>query len=274
MDIEINQTIKNLETNKQLTTRGGEYWMARTLQTILGYTTWENFEWVIEKAKIACETSGIDPDDHFLETTKMVEIGSGAKREQVDLFLDRYACYLIAMSGDSKKIEIGTAQTYFAVQTRLQELQQQRQSALDSDETRLKLREEVKAHILDLNSTAKQAGVQRYGLFHDAGYRGLYEMGLAQIKLKKGLKTNEQLFDRAGSAELAANYFRITQAEEKLKRDKVNNERQAIDTHLEVAREVRRTIKKIGGVMPENLPAEPSIKKIASQKKKTLPKPE
>jgi DNA-damage-inducible protein D len=271
MNVEIDLTIKKLEAAKLLTKLGGEYWIARTLQTILGYDRWENFEGAIEKARIACERTGEGPENHFRATTKMVEIGSGARREQVDWFLDRYACYLIAMNGDAKKIEIATAQTYFAIQTRRQELQDR--AILPSDDLRIQLREQVKIHIRALNSTAKQAGVQRYALFHDAGYRGLYDMGLKTVKARKGVREKENLFDRVGSAELAANYFRITQTDEKLKRDNVNSERDAINTHLDVGREVRQTIKKLGGTMPENLPPEPSLKKIKSEQRQRLPKP-
>jgi DNA-damage-inducible protein D len=271
MNAEIDLTIKKLEAAKLLTKLGGEYWMARTLQTILGYEKWDNFLGIIEKAQAACKTTGEDSSDHFLETGKMIELGKGARREQVDYFLDRYACYLIAMNADPKKIEIGTAQTYFAIQTRRQELQDR--AILSSNDLRIQLREQVKIHIRGLNSTAKQVGVQRYGLFHDAGYRGLYEMGLTAVKARKGIGKKENLFDRVGSAELAANYFRITQTDEKLKRDKVNSERDAINTHLDVGREVRQTIKNLGGTMPENLPPEPSLKKIKSEQRQRLPKP-
>jgi DNA-damage-inducible protein D len=269
MDAGIDQTIKTLEAVKLLTKAGGEYWMARTLQTILGYDRWENFEGAIEKALVACVTTGEDPENHFRATTKMVEIGSGARREQVDYFLDRYACYLIAMNGNAQKVEIATAQTYFAVQTRRQELNDR--AILPTDELRLQLREQVKIHIRGLNSTAKQAGVQRYALFHDAGYRALYEMGLAAVKRRKGIGEKENLFDRVGSTELAAHYFRITQTDEKIKRENINTEADAINAHLHVGREVRQTIKNLGGAMPENLPAEQPINQLKAKLKKRLP---
>lgn len=271
MDAGIDQTIKRLEAAKLLTKAGGEYWMARTLQTILGYDRWENFENAMEKARIACLTSGEDPINHFRETTKMIEVGKGARREHVDYFLDRYACYLIAMNGNAQKVEIATAQTYFAVQTRRQELQDR--AIPSTDELRLQLREQVKVHIRGLNSTAKQAGVQRYALFHDAGYRALYEMGLAAVKNRKGIGPKENLFDRVGSTELAAHYFRITQTDEKIRRENINTEADAINTHVRVGREVRQTIKNLGGVMPENLPAEKPIKELKREIKKRLPKP-
>jgi DNA-damage-inducible protein D len=196
------EIISELDKFKRVGPKGGEYWTGRELQEVLGYGTWENFERAIEKARIACNTYGEDQDDHFRGTTKMVEIGSGAQRPTKDFFLTRYACYLIAMNGDSSKPEIATAQTYFAVQTRRQEI---RDSNLLSK--RVELRSRVSGAIKVLNSTAKQAGVQNYGLFHDAGYRGLYSMGLTDIKTRKGIGQKEDLFDRVGRAELAANEF-------------------------------------------------------------------
>ncbi len=259
----LDSIIKQLDANKKLTRTGGEYWMARDISPILGYPEWENFDNVIQKARMACESTGIDPQNHFLETTKMVSIGSGANRRIKDYFLTRYACYLVAMNGNSRKPEIGTAQTYFAVQARRQEIQDQ----LTDKEKRLQLRERVKNANLSLASTAKKAGVQRYGIFQDAGYQGLYEMGLADIKKRKGIDEKENLLDRAGRTELAANEFRITQTEEKLIRDGVKLERHAIDTHKNVGREVRNVIKKLGGTMPEDLPPEESIKKLTSKQK-------
>jgi len=266
---DLSQTIKRLDAAKKLTKNGGEYWMAREIQPILGYERWENFHNVINKARMACESSGIEPDNQFRDITKKVTVGSGAMVPQVDYFLTRYACYLIAMNGDSTtKPEIATAQTYFAVQTRRQEIQDR----LTADEKRLQLRDRVKSANKNLNSAAKQAGVQRYALFHDAGYRGLYEMGLADIKRKKGLLEKEDLLDRAGRAELATNEFRITQTEVKLVRDKITNEKDAMETHREVGREVRATIRKLNGIMPEDLPTEPSIKKLAQARKKETTK--
>jgi DNA-damage-inducible protein D len=267
MDI-LDSVIGRLDASKRLSQRGGEYWMARDIQPILGYATWENFQKVIEKARMGCESTGIDPDNHFRDITKMIEAGKGAMVQKGDYFLTRYACYLIAMNGDPTKPEIATAQTYFAVQARRQEIQDQ----LTDREKRLQLRERVKCANLSLASTAKRAGVQRYGIFQDAGYQGLYEMGLAEIKKKKGIGEKENLLDRAGRTELAANEFRITQTEEKLIRDGVNMERQAIDTHKHVGHEVRNVIEKLGGTMPENLPPEESIKKLATKRKqKALP---
>jgi len=250
--------INRLDVLKKHTTKGGEYWMGRDIQQILGYTTWENFQNVIKRAYMACESAGIDPVDHFLDTTKMITAGKGATRQKGDFFLTRYACYLIAMNGDASKSEIGIAQTYFAVQTRRQEIFDK----LTDQEKRIVLRLRVKKANISLCSTAKRAGVQKYALFHDAGYKGLYEMGLTDIKTKKGIPLSDDLLDRAGRTELAANEFRITQTEEKLVRENVGNEKQAINTHYDVGKEIRETIKKLGGTMPEDLPPEESIKKI------------
>ncbi len=263
---DIYKTINELDSAKKLTGKGKEYWMARDIHKILGYPDWANFESVIQRARMACESTGVDVDNHFHDTTKMVLIGSGTNRKIKDYFLTRYACYLIAMNGDSRKPEIGTAQSYFAVQARRQEKQDQ----LSEAERRFQLRERVKNANLSLASTAKKVGVQRYGLFQDAGYQGLYEMGLTAIKRRKKIDDKENLLDRAGRTELAANEFRITQTEEKLVRDGVHMERHAIDTHRNVGREVRNVIKKLGGTMPEDLPPEESIKKIIRKKPKEI----
>ena len=255
--------INRLEEIKKTSKNGGHYWMGREIQQVLGYDKWDKFENVIKKAMMACESSGEAPNNHFLQTGKMVDIGSGAQRETKDYFLTRYACYLVSMNGDTNKPEIGYAQTYFAVQTRKQEIQDQ----LTADKRRILLRVRVKDANKSLNSTAKKTGVQRYAIFQDAGYKGLYEMGLAEIKKKKGIPKKEHLLDRAGRTELAANEFRITQTEDKLIRDNINSEKQAINTHREVGEEVRKTISKLGGVMPEDLPPEEPIKKLMSKYK-------
>jgi DNA-damage-inducible protein D len=256
-----------LESKKKTTKKGGDYWMARDIQGVLGYSRWENFEKIVRKALMSCESVGADPVNHFRESTKMVEVGSGAMVSTQDYFLTRYACYLIAMNGDVSKPEIATAQAYFAVQTRKQEIQEQ----LTTEERRVQLRERVRIANKSLASTAKQAGVIRYAIFQAAGYKGLYEMGLSEVKRVKGIGQHEDLLDRAGRTELAANEFRITQTEEKLMREKVNSEQQAIQTHEYVGREVRAAIGKLGGRMPEKLPPEPSIKKIQGKLRKQLP---
>lgn len=259
---------KQVEGRRRTGKAGGHYWMARDLQEILGYQRFESFEPVILKARLACESAGIEPDDQFRQTTEMVSIGSGAERNRADWFLTRYACYLIAMNADSSKSQVGFAQTYFAVQTRKQEIAEK----LSGIEKRIEQRHRVTQTVKALNSAAKTAGVQKYALFHDAGYRGLYDMGLADIKRRKGLTAKEDLLDRAGRAELAAIEFKNTQTEQKIIRDKIVGETQAIQTHRGVASEVRRTIRTLGGTLPENLPPEESIKKIeAARNRKKLP---
>jgi DNA-damage-inducible protein D len=232
--------------------------MARDLLPLLGYTRWENFANVIEKAKMACESAGVPPSDQFLDITKGIAAGKGAEIQRVDFYLSRYACYLIAMNGDPGKSEIGQAQTYFAVQTRRQEVQDQ------NPERRIELRQRIKEANRNLNSAAKDVGVQNYGLFHDSGYRGLYGMGLTDLKAYKRIPPKDDLLDRAGRVELAANEFRITQAEDKLRREDVKGEGAAINTHREVGQAVRTTIQKLGGKLPEDLLPEPSIKRLSA----------
>lgn len=264
MNTEISALSASLDAVKREAANGAEYWMARDLVRSLGYLTWENFYSVIEKAKMACESAGTPPSNHFRDVTNMIEVGKGAKAKKADCFLSRYACYLIAMNGDPRKPEIGIAQTYFAVQTRKQEIQDQASSV----EKRLELRERVTNANKSLSNAAKIAGVQKYGLFQDAGYRGLYGMGLQQIKAHK--KIDGDLLDHAGRVELAANEFRITQTEQKLVREKIVGETNAIKTHKAVGEEIRSTIEKLGGTMPEDLPPEPSLKKLSAAKKTSL----
>jgi DNA-damage-inducible protein D len=259
---------KQVEEKRRTGKAGGHYWMARDLQEILGYQSFESFERVILKARMACESAGVEPDDQFRQTTEKVLIGSGAERNRGDWFLTRYACYLIAMNGEPAKPQVGFAQTYFAIQTRKQEIVER----LSGVEKRIEQRHRVTQTVKALNSAAKTAGVQKYALFHDAGYRGLYEMGLADIKRRKGLPEKEDLLDRAGRAELAAIEFKNTQTEQKIIREKIVGESHAIRTHRGVAAEVRRTIQTLGGILPEDLPPEESIKKIeAARKRKKLP---
>jgi DNA-damage-inducible protein D len=254
-------TINKLNSLTLLLKDDVEIWMARDIQPVLGYQKWSNFLETIERARAACRGVGIDPKDHIAATSKKIEIGKGATRVVDDYFLSRYACYLIAMNADSSKPEIAAAQTYFAIQTRRME-QQDAQDALQ----RLEMRERVRDANKELNNAAHEAGVlsSKFGIFHDAGYRGLYTMSLREIKERKGIDKDD-LLDRAGHAELAANYFRITQTEQKLRRDNVNGERKAIDTHKEVGAKVRSTIKELGGTMPEDLPAEKPIKQLKKE---------
>ena len=252
-----------LDERRMLTEDSVDYWRGRDLQPILGYDRWENFEAVIKRAMQACESVGVDPVSHFLDTTNTVMGGGGAQMQRADYFLTRYACYLVAMNGDSRKPEIGFAQTYFAVQTRRQE----KFDELTEAEKRIKLRERVKDNSKHLNEAAKGAGVQDYPSFHAAGYRGLYGgLGVGEIKQRKNIEAKESILDRAGRAELAANDFRITQTEEKLAG--VDSESHATAIHHSVGKEVRKAIENIGGTMPEDLPPEPHIKHLLKEQKK------
>lgn len=257
--------VGQLETLRHLSPDGAEYWLARELQELLGYDTWRNFRLAITRAMESCESAGGVATDHFVETSKMVDIGSGAKRETDDWFLSRYACYLIAVNGDTAKPEIGFAQKYFLVQARKQEQQEQ----LTEVERRALLRDRVRDSNKKLGEAAKQANVQRYAIFHDAGYKKLYAgLGVREIKRHKGIPDKDDLLDCAGRAELALNEFRITQAEQKIIRDAIKTEQHAIQAHEIVAAEVRNAIKKVGGTMPENLPAEPNINKLVPPKRR------
>lgn len=253
---------KDFEDIKKIDENGIEYWQARELLPLLGYERWEKAEEVVARAARACMNSGQDVDNHFHRMGKMVQIGSNTMREVRDYKLDRYACYLIAQNGDPNKSEIALAQTYFAIQTRRQEIFDK----LPDAEKRLFVRGEVSSENKKLFKTAKEAGVSRFGLFNDAGYRGLYGASVADIEGRKGIKKGE-LLDRAGSTELAANLFRITQTEEKLKKDKVREEAAANQTHFMVGGKVRQTIKDIGGDLPENLKPEKHIREVKKEVK-------
>lgn len=254
---------KDFESIKKIDENGIEYWEARELMPLLGYAQWRAFEDVISRAAKACINSGQDVDNHFARSSKMVEIGSNTVREVVNYKLDRYACYLVGQNGDSKKPEIATAQTYFAIQTRRQEVFEQ----LSEAEKRLFIRGEVSDSNKKLFKTARRAGVTKFGLFNDAGYKGLYGMPLSDIERRKGIKKGE-LLDKAGSTELAANLFRITQTDEKIKKDSVYGGEAASRTHFMVGGKVRQTIKDIGGILPEELPPEKHIKEIKKEIKK------
>jgi DNA-damage-inducible protein D len=254
-----------LDSRMRVTAQGFPFWYGRELMEILSYTNWENFVSVIVKAKVACDNSGKFSANHFLDFKEMIEAGKGAKKNRANMVLSRYACYLIAMNGDSTKSEVSTAQTYFAVQTHKQEMEQ----ALTDEQRRLLLRNRVKDANKKLFSAAKSAGVQRYALFQDAGYKGLYGgLGSDQIKQIKKIAATDDLLDCIGREELAANEFRATQTEAKLQRDKIQGEGKAIETHFEVGKRVRQTIAEIKGTMPEDLPAEPSIKRLADKQAK------
>ena len=263
-------TTKLFEDIKHIDEFGNEYWLARELQNILEYTQWRRFENVINKAKIACKNSNIKVDDHFANVGKMVDIGSNTKRITKDYRLTRYACYLIAQNGDSRKEVIALAQTYFAIQTRKQELSEKEYNELTEDEKRLYRRNQVRKGNYNLNKTAVKAHVKDLARFHNAGYKGLYNGETADdIFKRKKLRYREDILDNMGSEELANNIFRIAQTDAKLKRDKVDNEYTANSVHYEVGREVRESIKRLGGTMPENLPTpNRSLKKLEKDNKK------
>lgn len=244
---------------------GQEYWSARELYTVLEYIKWDKFLNVIKKAKQACINSEQEPNDHFPHVENMVQIGSGAKRNIGDIQLSRYACYLIIQNADPSKDVVALGQTYFAVQTRKQEVLEENFGKLQTEEDkRLFLRKEMAEHNKQLADAAKKAGVIQpweYAVFQNHGYMGLYSgLGAKDIHAKKELKKSQNILDHMGSTELAANLFRATQTEEKLKRDNIKGKQKANETHFEVGKKVRKTIEELGGTMPENLPVEKSRK--------------
>lgn len=267
-----NYTESLFESIKHINEYGEEFWYARELSKILEYKDFRNFELAIFKAMDACKNSGYEILDHFGETTEMVAIGSGAQRGFKSYELSRYACYLIVMNGDSNKKVIALGQTYFAVKTRQQELIEQFDE-LSDDQKRLAIRREMAEHNKSLVEAAKDAGVetsQEYAVFQNYGYRGLYGgMSAKDIHARKKLKPNEKILDHMGYEELAANLFRATQTEAKLRRDNVQGKKEANNTHYQVGKKVRQTIKELGGTMPEDLPTpEKSIKQIEREQKK------
>jgi len=264
----------SFESLKIINEQGGEIWLARQLAKILDYAEYRNFLPVIEKAKKACENSNQTISDHFVEIHEMVEIGSTAKRELPSFALSRYACYLIVQNADASKAVIANGQTYFAMQTRRQELQDDTGfQQLNEDQKRLMLRNELADHNKQLAAAAKDAGVETgldYAIFQNHGYKGLYGgLDNKAIHQHKGLKKSQKILDHMGSTELAANLFRATQTEEKLKRDEVINKTQANQTRFEVGAKVRETIQELGGTMPEDLPKpEKGIPQLARAQKK------
>lgn len=266
----------DFESIKHLDENGAEYWLARDLHQLLGYSRWDGFKKTIERAKESCRRSNNTVENHFHHLTKMVLIGYGTKREIEDIALSRYACYLIVQNGDPTKPIIAAGQTYFAVQTRRQELSDEEAfSRLDAEQKRLFLRRELKAHNKRLSDAAHDAGViepRDYAIFQNYGYKGLYGgLGQKEIHELKGLKKNQHILDHMGHEELAANLFRATQTEAKLRRDRVEGKEEANKTHYSVGREVRETIHRLGGTMPEDLPTpEKSIQQLEREEKKRL----
>jgi DNA-damage-inducible protein D len=260
------EVVAGFESAAQRSAEGVEFWSARDLMALLGYGKWQNFQAVIEKAQMACHQSGYRISDHFAEVSKMVEIGSGAERSAGDTHVTRYGAYLIAQSGDTRKKQVAFAQTYFAVQTRRQEAQGSDRQQLSEDQKRIDLRERIAAHNKDLASAARIAGVGlpvEFAAFQNHGYRGLYGgLDVNRIRETKGLAGKAQILDHMGSTELAANLFRATQAEEKLRREGIKGRENANAAHFEVGQKVRKAIADIGGTMPERLETAEDIDKV------------
>ena len=261
------------EQTKQIDENGNEFWSARQLSKIIDYTEFRNFQPVIERAKDACKNSGQPVENHFVDYHEMVGIGSGAERKMESIKLSRYACYLIVQNADPAKEIVASGQTYFAVQTRIQEIQQMQayQQLKTEEEKRLFLRKEMAEHNKHLAEAAKGAGVIEpidYAIFQNHGYMGLYGgLDAKGIHKRKKLKKSENILDHMGSTELAANLFRATQTEEKLKRENIKGKQKANQAHYEVGKKLRKTIQEIGGTMPENLPVANSIKKLSKKDK-------
>jgi len=270
----VEQHHETFESIRQFDAEGNEFWIARQLAKILEYSEYRHFQPVIERAKDSCRNSGHAVEDHFEDVLDMVDIGSGAKRQIADIRLSRYACYLIVQNGDPSKPVIANGQSYFALQTRRQELNDNEAFArLSENDKRLAIRNELAEHNKHLAAAAKDAGVETsidYAIFQDHGYKGLYGgRGAKDIHAIKGLKKSQKILDHMGSTELAANLFRATQTEEKLRRDQVRGKQKANQTHFEVGKKVRQTIDELGGTMPEALPKpEKSIQQIEGAKKK------
>lgn len=263
---------QTFESIKHVNEYGQEYWLARELQSVLEYAQWRNFAEAIERAKLACKNSGFEIEDHFADVSKTINMPKGAHKEVPDYMLSRYACYLIVMNGDPRKEVIAAGQTYFAIKTRQQELSDDYKELIE-DQKRLAIRKEMKRHNASLADAAHDAGVIEpldYATFQNFGYMGLYGGLKAQdIKQRKGLKKSQQILDHMGSTELAANLFRATQTEEKLRRERVQGKTEANRTHYEVGKKVRETIQELGGTMPEDLPTpEKSIKQIEREQER------
>ena len=248
---------QTFESIKHINEYGEEYWLARELQPVLEYVQWRNFAEAVERAKLACKNSGFSIEDHFADVSKTIEMPKGAHKDIPDYMLSRYACYLIVMNGDPRKEVIAIGQTYFAVKTRQQELIDNYEQ-LSEDQKRLAIRNEMIAHNKSLAEAAQIAGVvdpRDYAIFQNKGYQGLYGgLGAKEIHARKGLKKSQKILDHMGSTELAANLFRATQTDEKLRRENIQGKQAAYDTHYQVGKKVRQTIKELGGTMPEDLP--------------------
>ena len=263
---------QNFEDIKHIDENGIEYWYARELQLVLDYKEWRKFENVIKKAIDACENSGISAFEHFVGADKTIQMPKGATKSIKEYKLTRYACYLIAQNGDPRKEVIALAQTYFAIQTRKQEISEKEYSSLTEDEKRFYQRNLTRKGNYSLNQAAKNAGVKNFDKFHNSGYKGLYNGETADaIAKRKGLRYREDILDNMGSEELAANLFRITQTESKLKRDNISTEKEANKTHYNIGKNIREVIAKNGGTMPEDLPTpKKSLKQLEKDNRKKL----
>lgn len=266
------KTRETFESIKRTDDLNQEFWTARELAKVLGYTDYRNFLEVARKAWTACLNSGVDAHDHFVVFNEMVSIGSGAERQIDNIKMTRYACYLAVQNANPSKPIVAQAQTYFAIQTRRTEIFLDKNSPLTEDEEkRLLLRREMKKHNTKLAGAAKEAGVSTsvdYAIFQNYGYEGLYGgLDRKDIHKRKGLKPSQDILDHMGSTELAANLFRATQTEEKLRKDEITGKENANRVHKEVGAKVRQAIKDIGGTMPENLPVVDSIKKLERKEK-------
>ena len=265
-------TEKIFEDIKHFDEEGNEYWLARELQVAFEYKRWDKFCKVIENAKITCEKSKYAVSNHFSHLGKMINLGKGGKRKVEDYKLSRYACYLIVQNGDSRKKTIALGQTYFAVQTRKQELSEKEYSTLTEDEKRFYQRNLTRKGNYSLNMVARNVGVRNFDKFHNAGYKGLYNGETANdIAKRKKLRYREDILDNMNEDELVANLFRINQTKQKLLKDKVQGESNASDIHYEVGKKVRKAIKDIGGTMPEDMPTpKKSLKELEKENKKLI----
>ncbi|KKF40509.1 DNA damage-inducible protein D [Streptococcus uberis Ab71] len=255
------------ENIKHIDENGIEFWYARELQQVLDYSQWRRFEETIERAKLASKNTGNPIEEHFADVGKTLPMPNGAERTISDYKLSRYACYLIVQNGDPRKEVIALGQSYFAIKTRQQELQDDF-DRLSEDQKRIAIRDEIKRHNKSLSQAASNAGVTNFGEFHNYGYLGLYGMNMKEIHDKKELEDNEHILDYMGSVELAANLFRATQTDEKLRREKISGAENANRTHFAVGRTVRQTMRELGNTMPENLPTpRESIKDLKKKQK-------
>ena len=274
LDKKENYTNQTFEDIKHIDENGVEFWYARELQSVLNYKEWRKFENVINKAKESCKNSDITVFEHFVDIDKTIKMPKGATKNIRDYKLTRYACYLIAQNGDTRKKVIALAQTYFAIQTRKQEISEKEYSLLTEDEKRFYQRNLTKKGNYSLNQTAKSSGVKNFDKFHNAGYKGLYNGETADdIAKRKVLRYREDILDNMGSDELIANLFRISQTEQKLKKDNIQSEKEANKAHYEVGAKIRKTIKELGGTMPEELPTpKKSLKQLEKENKRSLKK--